>query len=169
LIARLVTSLSLTRSHPNNAEASGKNTADPYGWLANHATTCPHAPALHVWERGAIRSSWTWRELKHEVDRGIHGLARAGVSVSDRVVMALPNNATFVSVMLACSGLGAIAVPVPVPSLAVSRRLKSAFAESLTRAIHRFSSPRRMGGYGRAPARRRGSHVSGGSGRSLTS
>ncbi|MGV9774035.1 fatty acyl-AMP ligase [Streptosporangium sp. NPDC003464] len=88
----------------------------PYEWLLGHAELHPESPALTLWRDGAASHSWTWRALNERVDRTLRGLNAYGVRPSDRVVIVLANDDTFVSAMLACSGRGGIAVPAPVPA-----------------------------------------------------
>ncbi|MER5319559.1 AMP-binding protein [Streptosporangium roseum] len=87
----------------------------PYEQLLEHAEFRPEALALTLWRDGTASRSWTWRALNEKVDQTLRGLNAYGVQPGDRVVIVLPNDDSFISSMLACSGRGSVAVPAPIP------------------------------------------------------
>jgi acyl-CoA synthetase (AMP-forming)/AMP-acid ligase II len=88
----------------------------PYQWVAGHARNNPAATALVTWRDGAPVKQLDWATLARRVDQACAGLTSAGVDIGDRVIIAMPNEAAFVTVLVACAGIGAVAVPAPPPT-----------------------------------------------------
>jgi acyl-CoA synthetase (AMP-forming)/AMP-acid ligase II len=99
--------------------ALAANAASAYEWLFHHAGRRPDAPAVACWATRERSASWlTYAELLRATDEAAAGLRRMGISAGDRVVLVLPNDFSFVIVLLACIRSGVVAVPGPVPAVA---------------------------------------------------
>jgi|BEDMetMinimDraft_2_1075160.scaffolds.fasta_scaffold06406_1 fatty-acyl-CoA synthase len=76
-------------------------------WVARHAQTRPRKVAL-VFQGRRI----TYGELEEQVARTASGLCASGVRKGDRVAALLPNGPEFLEILLACTRIGAIFVPI---------------------------------------------------------
>lgn len=76
-------------------------------WVTRHARIRPTKTAV-VFHGRRI----TYAELDRQVDRTARGLWASGVRKGDRVAVLLPNGPEFLELLLACTRLGAIFVPV---------------------------------------------------------
>lgn len=114
------------------------NGASAYDWLTGHATTSPSAPAVVRWSRDG-EPWWTYRQLWMATNGVAEALRRNGIRPGDRVVLALPNEPSFVIALAACMAAGAIAVPAPVPTgtrmSAVWERLRGIVANCAPRLL----------------------------------
>ncbi len=73
--------------------------------MLNHPSK--HTALVCIQESGE-RRSYTYGDLRHEVQRCAQALAEAGIRTGDRIIGVLPNNAAAVIAMLASAYLGAI-------------------------------------------------------------
>ena len=79
--------------------------------MLDHAKARPQAPALREKEYG-IWQSTTWRELADEVAALAGGMAEAGLSRGQHIVIVGDNRPRLYACMLAAQSLGAIPVPL---------------------------------------------------------
>ncbi|RPE39953.1 acyl-CoA synthetase (AMP-forming)/AMP-acid ligase II [Streptomyces sp. Ag109_O5-1] len=86
-----------------------------YGWLRQHARRHPRRTAVTTWRDGAVRASTTFAELAALAEHCASVLRADGAAPGDRVLLVLPNDASFTAVFLAVVGAGLIAVPAPTP------------------------------------------------------
>ena len=75
--------------------------------LKRAAAQWPNQPAIVYGP-----DSWTYRRLDDVTDRMAAGLARAGVTIGDRVAIFIPNGIELACSYFACFKLGAVAVPL---------------------------------------------------------
>jgi acyl-CoA synthetase (AMP-forming)/AMP-acid ligase II len=102
-------------AHPV-AEATTDRTA--HDWLVHHANSRPDASAVIEWREGRPRAPLSFAAVRSAVDETAAGLRDRGVRPGDRVVISLPNAASFYCTLLACIAVGAVAVPAPTPAIA---------------------------------------------------
>ncbi|MEM6682468.1 MAG: propionate--CoA ligase [Pseudomonadota bacterium] len=87
----------------------GGKTNLSYNAVDRHAATRPDAPALiYVSTETGQRKTYSFSELRHEVERTAALLTSLGVGVGDRVLIYLPMIAEAAFAMLACTRIGAI-------------------------------------------------------------
>ncbi|MEU8438279.1 AMP-binding protein [Streptomyces sp. NPDC029216] len=102
------------------------------GRLVRHARRRPDALALTCLDGDAVRRL-NYRELNALVDAAASGLLALGARPGDRLVMVLPNDESFVAVLLAAMGRGILPVPAATPATtrpeAFGRRLRSIVAD----------------------------------------
>jgi long-chain acyl-CoA synthetase len=79
--------------------------------MLDHAQARPQAPALREKEYG-IWQTTTWRELADEVAALAGGMAEAGLSAGQHIVIVGDNRPRLYACMLAAQSLGAIPVPL---------------------------------------------------------
>jgi long-chain acyl-CoA synthetase len=97
-------------SHTPRAEETALETTFPRLML-DHAKARPQAPALREKEYG-IWQTTTWRELADEVAALTCGMAEAGLSRGQHIVIVGDNRPRLYACMLAAQSLGAIPVPL---------------------------------------------------------
>jgi long-chain acyl-CoA synthetase len=97
-------------SHTPRAEETALETTFPRLML-EHAKARPEAPALREKEYG-IWQTITWRELADEVAALTCGMAEAGLSRGQHIVIVGDNRPRLYACMLAAQSLGAIPVPL---------------------------------------------------------
>ncbi|MBQ1050173.1 AMP-binding protein [Micromonospora sp. C51] len=88
----------------------------PYQWLERHAEHSPTSTAVVTWRDGGPTERLDWATLLQRAGQACTGLTDNGVAQGDRVIIAVPNEAAFVILLVACGGVGAIAVPAPPPA-----------------------------------------------------
>ncbi|MBO1413569.1 AMP-binding protein [Streptomyces sp. FH025] len=102
--------------------------------LEHHARHRPDAVALTCLDGDRVRKL-TFRQLSVLVASAGEGLLAAGARPGDRVVMVLPNDESFVAVLLAAMARGIVPVPAATPattrSEAFGRRLRGIAADCL--------------------------------------
>jgi acyl-CoA synthetase (AMP-forming)/AMP-acid ligase II len=89
--------------------------AKAFGRLRELAETRPDDVFLTIHRSRDSPREVTYGDLLRSTYAVAHGLRDRGVGVGDRVLLALTNDESFVSAVLACLAIGAIAVPCPVP------------------------------------------------------
>ncbi|MFJ9895736.1 fatty acyl-AMP ligase [Streptomyces sp. NPDC091280] len=100
---------------PSDGGAAAHRAGTAAGWLRRHARRQPDAIALTRWDEGGIGDRLTFAELARLVDTTVPALCRPGTAPGDRVVLVLPNDESFTTVLLAALAGGLVAVPAPVP------------------------------------------------------
>src|ERR1700679_2579690 len=100
----------------------------PYDWLVRSAHSRPDELALLTWRANTVSEQLSWLQLYENIESARGGMIANGIRPEDRVVLVLPNDSAFVTILLACIGAGAIAVPGPVPTVSRS----DAFRDRLT-------------------------------------
>ncbi|MEU7575475.1 AMP-binding protein [Micromonospora sp. NPDC049240] len=112
---------------------------NPYRWLVRHATTRPDVAAVADWNDAGQPAWLSYRDVHRAVDVLARGLWAAGVRSGDLVLIALPNDHTFVVTLLACVSVGAIAVPAPTPAAtrsdAFGERIRGIVADAAPRIL----------------------------------
>ncbi|MEU3314341.1 AMP-binding protein [Streptomyces sp. NPDC006662] len=102
------------------------------GRLLRHALRRPDAPALTCLDGDEVRRL-DYRRLAALVEAVGAGLGALGVRSGDRLVMVLPNDESFVAVLLAAMGRGVLPVPAATPATtrteAFGRRLRGIVAD----------------------------------------
>lgn len=102
------------------------------GRLARHARRRPDAPALVCLEGDEVRRL-DYGRLAALVEAVGSGLGALGARPGDRLVMVLPNDESFVAVLLAAMGRGILPVPAATPATtrpeAFGRRLRGIVAD----------------------------------------
>jgi crotonobetaine/carnitine-CoA ligase len=85
--------------------------------LAHWADRRPDHPVL-VWDpREGAGRTWTYRELRDDVERLAAGLAQRGIAVGDKVLIHADNCPEMVLAWLACATVGAVAVTTNTKSV----------------------------------------------------
>ncbi|PSR22221.1 MAG: AMP-dependent synthetase [Sulfobacillus acidophilus] len=86
-------------------------------------------------EAGAV-ATWTYAELKEQVDRMAHALTARGIEAGDRIALYLPMGVEAVIAMLAAAKMAAVIVPVfsGYGASAVATRLKDSGAKAMITA-----------------------------------
>ena len=119
-----------SRQVGNPGEMDAKRASRPvqsvYDWLTRWAEAKPDAPAIAEW-RDDQRNQWlAYADVARLVGE-IAGGMRQWVKRGDRVMLVLPNGVDFYCSFIACSAIGAVAVPSPTPNagraMAFSERL----------------------------------------------
>lgn len=87
-----------------------------HDWLERHARLRPRAGAVAVWRDGAVQESLDFAGLSDLVTRAAAAMSRYAPDPCARVVLALPNDASFAAALLAAMAAGLIAVPAPPPT-----------------------------------------------------
>ncbi|MEV7024149.1 AMP-binding protein [Kitasatospora sp. NPDC093558] len=87
-----------------------------HDWLRRAARQRPRATAVTHWRDGAVRDVLDFAALDALVQLAAAALAARVREPGERVVLALPNDATFTAALLACLAAGLIAVPAPEPT-----------------------------------------------------
>lgn len=83
----------------------------------------------------------TWHEVSEAIDAVVASLQRLGVNVGDAVAIQLPNVSELVLSILACSRMGAIAVPFPIQHR--SHELRHGFGTANVSAVVTAARPDR--------------------------
>jgi acyl-CoA synthetase (AMP-forming)/AMP-acid ligase II len=91
--------------------------ATAYEWLNRHLDAADDRPVLSVWRNGNVVTSLDGSALLALANGVAAGLRSRQVGAGDRVLICLANDEQFVSTVLGCLALGAIAVPGPIPGL----------------------------------------------------
>ena len=104
----------------------------PYDWLVLSAQRRPDEPALLIWRENLISRQLSWLQLHEQVEFARGGITANGVRAEDRVVLVLPNDSAFVTILLACIGAGVIVVPAPVPTVSRTEAFRDRLAGILT-------------------------------------
>ena len=104
----------------------------PYDWLMRSARSRPDELALLTWRANTVNGQLSWLQLRENVEFARGGIIANGIRPEDRVVLVLPNDSAFVTMLLACIGAGAIAVPGPVPTVSRSDAFRDRLAGILS-------------------------------------
>lgn len=110
------------------------------GVLRERAAAHPDRVALV--EPGAVRRTWTYRQLDERADRLAAGFAARGIHKGDRVVLQLPNVGEFVEVVFALFRIGAL----PVYTLPAHRDTEITHLCAATEAVA-YVIPERNAGF----------------------
>ncbi|MFF0304504.1 amino acid adenylation domain-containing protein [Streptomyces sp. NPDC004562] len=109
----------------------------------------PDKPAVVECDASGAVTSVSYRVLARRVDAYAEGLAAGGVGIGDRVVVASQTSASAIAVMLACSRVGAVFVPVDpdIPALRLDAIIESTGPAAVLRPPGAADS-----GHGKAPS-----------------
>jgi acyl-CoA synthetase (AMP-forming)/AMP-acid ligase II len=134
-----VTTLGTAYPGEGPGQGAGQAGQSAYHWLCRHADLTPSAPALTVCHGGEEDERYSFADLLDLANQAAAGLRGQGVCSGDRVLLSLPNDASFHAVLLGCLAVGVIAVPGPVPGIsrigAFRERLVGIVSDSTPRLI----------------------------------
>ncbi|MFD3590370.1 AMP-binding protein [Streptomyces sp. NPDC058683] len=98
-----------------SAQTGAPTSMTAYDWLRQHAYERPSAVAVVEWREGTVARRIGFAGLARTVDRVALALVARGGRPGDRVVLALPNDVSFTTTLLAAFAAGLVAVPAPPP------------------------------------------------------